>query len=89
MRVPWAMDGGFGGCGKTEKVLAVDWDMSAVAGSNQTPRGAYASRLVGGDGVRECASGAEERTVLPKMGAGMLVGSGGEGGEWTGSMCRC
>ena len=31
--------------------------------------------------MRECASEAGERMVLPKMGAGMLAGSGGGGGS--------
>ena len=31
--------------------------------------------------MRECASEAGERMVLPKMGAGMLAGSGGDGGS--------
>ena len=57
------MNGGFGGCRKTEKVLAflvgvVDWDMSArellevVVGSNQTPRG---GALIQASGWRRCA----------------------------------
>ena len=55
-----------------------------VVGSSQTPRGAYASWLVGEDCVRECASGAGERKVPPKMGARMLVGSGGGVGGGSG-----